>query len=148
MNPGRTSRTWERLTVGDRIPLWAEDRSTAMNIGMAGLLDPAPLLDGAGRLRLAEIRAAVDARLNRAPDLRRRICLARPAAVVRRRPAARGLPLAAPGRGRPAGCRRGVVRRAPRPSCHRPGRGPPGRRPGGCRPRGGPSRSRRSVTTT
>jgi diacylglycerol O-acyltransferase / wax synthase len=64
----------DRLSTGDLATLWAEDPATTpMQIGLAGLLDPAPLLDERGRLRLEELRAAVDARLVRAPELRRRI---------------------------------------------------------------------------
>jgi diacylglycerol O-acyltransferase / wax synthase len=63
----------ERLGAGDLATLWAEEPGTRMHIGLAGLLDAGPLLDRAGRLRLAEVRAAVDARLARVPQLRRRI---------------------------------------------------------------------------
>jgi hypothetical protein len=44
-----------------------------MHIGLAGLLDATPLMDEAGRLRPAELSNAVDARLARVPQLRRRI---------------------------------------------------------------------------
>jgi diacylglycerol O-acyltransferase len=65
--------TWERLNIGDLIPMWVEDRSTAMNIALAVLLDAGPLTDRTGRIRLAEARAAVNARLARVSALRRRI---------------------------------------------------------------------------
>jgi diacylglycerol O-acyltransferase len=63
----------ERLGVGDLATLWAEEPGTPMHIGLAGLLDAGPLVDQAGRLRLAELSEAVDARLARVPQLRRRI---------------------------------------------------------------------------
>jgi diacylglycerol O-acyltransferase / wax synthase len=44
-----------------------------MHIGLAGLLDPGPLVDERGRLRLEDLRAALQVRLTRAPELRRRI---------------------------------------------------------------------------
>lgn len=67
------ARGWDRLGVGDLIAMWVEDRSTAMNIALAGVLDPDPLLDSTGRIRLTEARAAVAARLDRVPALRRRM---------------------------------------------------------------------------
>jgi WS/DGAT/MGAT family acyltransferase len=63
----------DRLGVGDLATLWAEEPGTPMHIGLAGLLDPGPLEDEDGRLRLDELREAVDARLARVPQLRRRI---------------------------------------------------------------------------
>jgi hypothetical protein len=45
---------WEWLTTGDLVPMWVEDRSTATSIALAGLLDPRPLTDGTGRIRLAK----------------------------------------------------------------------------------------------
>jgi diacylglycerol O-acyltransferase / wax synthase len=73
-----TRVTWERLGVGDLIPLLVEERGSAMNIALAGLLDAGPLVDGSGRLRVADLRAALDARLDRVPALRRRILRTRP----------------------------------------------------------------------
>ena len=63
----------DRLGVGDLATLWAEEPGTPMHIGLAGLLDPEPLVDEHGRPRLDELRAAVEARLDRVPQLRRRI---------------------------------------------------------------------------
>jgi diacylglycerol O-acyltransferase len=63
----------DRLGAGDLMTLWAEAPTTPMHIGLAGLLDPGPLLDGQGQLRLDELRVAVAARLARAPELCRRI---------------------------------------------------------------------------
>jgi diacylglycerol O-acyltransferase len=63
----------DRLGAGDLATLWAEEPATPMHIGLAGLVDPGPLVGEDGRLRLEELRAAVDARLARVPQLRRRI---------------------------------------------------------------------------
>ena len=63
----------DRLGGGDLMTLWAEAPATPMHIALAGLLDPGPLLDRHGRLPLDELRAAIEARLARAPELRRRI---------------------------------------------------------------------------
>jgi len=63
----------ERLGAGDLATLWAEEPATPFHIGLAGLLEPGRLVDERGRLRLQELRAAVDARLARVPQLRRRI---------------------------------------------------------------------------
>jgi WS/DGAT/MGAT family acyltransferase len=67
-------RAWvDRLGAGDVATLWAEEPATPFHIGLAGLLDPGPLVDERGRLRLQELRAAVEGRLARVPELRRRI---------------------------------------------------------------------------
>jgi diacylglycerol O-acyltransferase len=63
----------ERLGTGDLFTLWAEEPATPFHIGLAGLLDPWPLVDGHGRPRLTELQAAIQARLDRVPELRRRI---------------------------------------------------------------------------
>lgn len=63
----------DRLGTGDLATVWAEEPATPFHIGLAGLLDPAPLVDEHDRLRLEELRAAIEARLARAPELRRRI---------------------------------------------------------------------------
>jgi hypothetical protein len=63
----------DRLGAGDLATLWAEEPATPMHLGLAGLLDQGPLVDEHGRLRLAQLREAVDARLARVPQLRRRI---------------------------------------------------------------------------
>lgn len=63
----------DRLGPGDLMTLWAEAPATPMHIALAGLLDPDPLLDEHGRLRLDQLRTAIEARLGRAPELRRRI---------------------------------------------------------------------------
>jgi diacylglycerol O-acyltransferase / wax synthase len=63
----------DRLGAGDLATLWAGEPTTPFHIGLAGLLDPGPLVDEHGQLRLQELRAAVEARLARVPELRRRI---------------------------------------------------------------------------
>jgi diacylglycerol O-acyltransferase / wax synthase len=63
----------DRLGAGDLATLWAEEPATPFHIGLAGLLDPGPLVDERGRLRLQDLRAALEARLARVPELRRRI---------------------------------------------------------------------------
>jgi WS/DGAT/MGAT family acyltransferase len=63
----------DRLGAGDLATLWAEEPGTPMHIGLAGLLDAEPLTDEHGRVRLGELRGAVEARLARVPQLRRRI---------------------------------------------------------------------------
>lgn len=54
-------------------PCGPSSPATPFHIGLAGLLDPGPLVDEQGRLRLQEVRAAVEPRLARVPELRRRI---------------------------------------------------------------------------
>ena len=63
----------DRLGSGDLATLLAEEPATPFHIGLAGLLDPGPLVEGHGRLRLQEVRAAVEGRVERVPELRRRI---------------------------------------------------------------------------
>jgi hypothetical protein len=50
----------DRLGAGDLATLWAEEPATPFHIGLAGLLDPGPLVDRHGRLRLQEVRAGVE----------------------------------------------------------------------------------------
>jgi diacylglycerol O-acyltransferase len=63
----------ERLGNGDLATLWAEEPATPFHIGLAGLLDPGPLVDEHGQPRLHELQAAIEARLARVPALRRRV---------------------------------------------------------------------------
>jgi Wax ester synthase-like Acyl-CoA acyltransferase domain len=70
------TRRVDRLGPGDLMTLWAEGPATPMHLGLAGLLDPELLPDEGGRLRLDELRTALEARLARAPELRRRIGVA------------------------------------------------------------------------
>jgi diacylglycerol O-acyltransferase / wax synthase len=65
--------TWQRLSTGDLMTLWAQTPTTPMNIAMVGLLAPAGLLDGPGMPRLSALRSAIADRLDRASMLRRRI---------------------------------------------------------------------------
>lgn len=67
------SGSWQRLSTGDLMTIWAQTPVTPMNIAVLGMLDASPLLDGAGELRLGWLRAAITDRLDRAPSLRRRI---------------------------------------------------------------------------
>jgi diacylglycerol O-acyltransferase len=62
-----------RLSTGDLMTLWAQTPTTPMNIAVLGLLPAAPLLDADGALRLPALRAAIADRLDRTPQLRRRI---------------------------------------------------------------------------
>jgi diacylglycerol O-acyltransferase / wax synthase len=64
------SPSWQRLSTGDLMTLWAETPTTPMNVAMLGLLDPPH--DG-GMLAPAELQAAIADRLDRAPALRHRI---------------------------------------------------------------------------
>jgi diacylglycerol O-acyltransferase len=63
----------ERLGAGDLATLWAEEPATPVHIGLAGLLEPGPLVDERGWPRLTEFQAAIQARLVRVPELRRHI---------------------------------------------------------------------------
>jgi len=72
-----TDPSWQRLSTGDLMTLWAQTPAAPMNIAVLGLLPAAPLLDGAGALRLGALRSAVADRLDRTPALRRRIRHAR-----------------------------------------------------------------------
>lgn len=68
----------ERLTPADLINLYVETPSAPVRVGAVAMLDAGPLLDPAGRLRLADIRAAISARLAPAPRLRQVIRRAGP----------------------------------------------------------------------
>ena len=46
----------DRLGAGDLATLWAEEPTTPFHIGLAGLLDPGPLVDEHGQLRLQDLR--------------------------------------------------------------------------------------------
>jgi hypothetical protein len=67
------TRSWQRLSTGELMTLWAQTPTTPMNVAVLGLVAPGPLHGGSGTLRLADLRAAVAERLDRAPALRRRI---------------------------------------------------------------------------
>ncbi len=61
---------YERLSTQDVNNLWADATDTPMHIIAALLLDPSPLVDSAGHLKLDEIRSHVLRRLDRVPRLR------------------------------------------------------------------------------
>lgn len=59
-----------RLSAADVTNLAVEASDTPMHQGVLASIDAAPLLDEAGSLRIAEVRAHVEARLDRVPELR------------------------------------------------------------------------------
>ncbi|BCJ44979.1 diacylglycerol O-acyltransferase [Actinoplanes ianthinogenes] len=67
-----------RLTAEDLINLAAESPDTPIHVAAVALLDGTTLLDPHGRPRLAEIRTAIESRLDRAPRLRQVIRAAGP----------------------------------------------------------------------
>jgi diacylglycerol O-acyltransferase len=60
----------DRLSSTDLINLAAETRDSPMHIGAVVILDGRALLDGDGRLRLADIRAVLEQRVSRVARLR------------------------------------------------------------------------------
>jgi diacylglycerol O-acyltransferase len=72
-----TSR-FRRLSLADLTNLAVEAGDTPMHVGALGTLDAGTLLDDAGRIRIAAIRARIEGRLNRLPELRRRLLVTRP----------------------------------------------------------------------
>jgi diacylglycerol O-acyltransferase / wax synthase len=60
-----------RVPVPDLCCLWAETDTTPMNIALVGTLDAGPLVDDRGAVVIDRVRGAVEARLDRAPMLRR-----------------------------------------------------------------------------
>jgi diacylglycerol O-acyltransferase / wax synthase len=65
--------TWQRLSTGDLMTLWAQTPSAPMNIAVLGLLPAGSWPDGTGAPRLEALRSAVADRLDRTPALRRRV---------------------------------------------------------------------------
>jgi diacylglycerol O-acyltransferase len=63
----------ESLTAEDAVLLYAEAPGTQLQIGALCFFEAAPLRDRRGRLRHAELRAHVDARLDALPRFRQRI---------------------------------------------------------------------------
>ncbi|HET8683215.1 MAG TPA: wax ester/triacylglycerol synthase family O-acyltransferase [Micromonosporaceae bacterium] len=61
----------DRLSLDDLTNLAVEAVDTPMHVGVVAVLDGRTLLDGEGRLRLAEIRSLVEARLGQVPHLRK-----------------------------------------------------------------------------
>jgi WS/DGAT/MGAT family acyltransferase len=60
----------DRLTGQDLSMLWPDRLGWPQDIGVIAVLDPAPIVDPAGRLRIARVRAAIAARLHLVPRLR------------------------------------------------------------------------------
>ena len=65
--------TTDRLTALDASFLWLEHPGAPIHVGAVATFEAAPLLDARGRLRLADIRGRVAARLDPLPRLRRRL---------------------------------------------------------------------------
>lgn len=63
----------DRLTALDASFVWFEHAGAPAHIGSVATFEAAPLLDPSGRLRLADIRQRIDARLDPLPRLRRRL---------------------------------------------------------------------------
>lgn len=61
---------YERLSVQDQNNLWADAPDTPMHIMAVLQLEPGPLVDDGGHLKLDEIGGRIARRLNRAPRLR------------------------------------------------------------------------------
>ena len=67
-----------RLSASDLASLRLETAKAPMHIGALLSVEAAPLVDSEGALRLAEIRRRLGLRLDRAPELRRRVVSAGP----------------------------------------------------------------------
>ena len=65
--------TVDRLTALDASFVWFEHTGSPAHIGSVATFEAGPLLRPSGRLRLAEIRRRIDARLDPLPRLRRRL---------------------------------------------------------------------------
>jgi diacylglycerol O-acyltransferase len=63
----------ERLSLVDLTNLAVEAADTPMHQGGLGVLDGAQLLDSNGRVRIEGVRAYLESRLDRVPELRRRL---------------------------------------------------------------------------
>lgn len=63
----------ERLSLVDLTNLAVEWQDTPMHVGALGVLDGDDLLDSDERVRIDRIRAHLEARLNRVPELRRKL---------------------------------------------------------------------------
>jgi diacylglycerol O-acyltransferase / wax synthase len=63
--------TFRRLSVYDQHCLRVESPARPLQVGILAVLDGRSLLDGAGRLRLDDIRREIDWRVARMPELRR-----------------------------------------------------------------------------
>ncbi|HET8661560.1 MAG TPA: wax ester/triacylglycerol synthase family O-acyltransferase [Micromonosporaceae bacterium] len=71
MSHDQQGSRFDRLSADDLTNLAVEDADTPMHVGVVAVLDGQALLDGEGRLRLAEIRSLVEARLGQVPHLRK-----------------------------------------------------------------------------
>jgi WS/DGAT/MGAT family acyltransferase len=65
--------TVDRLTALDASFVWFERPGVPIHVGAVATFEAAPLLDGSGRLRLAELREHIAGRLDALPRLRRRL---------------------------------------------------------------------------
>src|SRR5262249_57116493 len=65
--------TTDRLTALDASFVWFEHPGTPVHVGAVATFEAGPLLDGRGRLRLADLRERLVARLGAVPRLRRRL---------------------------------------------------------------------------
>jgi WS/DGAT/MGAT family acyltransferase len=63
----------ERLNGVETAYLHAERAGYPIHVGSVGTFEAGPLLDGAGRLRLDDLRALVDARIDALPRMRQRV---------------------------------------------------------------------------
>jgi diacylglycerol O-acyltransferase / wax synthase len=63
------AQSMERLTAGDRLMLWPDER-WPQDIGALAVLDGSGLLDSDGRFRIEQVRRAVEARLPMVPRFR------------------------------------------------------------------------------
>jgi diacylglycerol O-acyltransferase / wax synthase len=68
----------ERLSLVDLTNLAVEASDTPMHQGGLGVLDGRHLLDSSGHVRIERIRAHIEARLDRVPELRRKLWLTGP----------------------------------------------------------------------
>jgi hypothetical protein len=65
--------TVDRLTALDASFVWFERPGVPIHVGAVATFEAAPLVDGRGHLRLAELRERIAARLDLMPRLRRRL---------------------------------------------------------------------------
>ena len=65
--------TVDRLTALEASFVWFERPGVPIQVGAVATFEAAPLLDGRGQLRLADLRDRIDARLDALPRLRRRL---------------------------------------------------------------------------
>jgi diacylglycerol O-acyltransferase len=63
-------RVVERLTGEDLSMLWPDRLGWPQDIGVIAVLDAAPIVDAAGRLRIGQVREAIAGRLHLVPRLR------------------------------------------------------------------------------